>query len=67
MPLLLFAAASFACLNPSHSDGDNIRCANIDGAMRLHGIDAPEMPGSCRPAEPARRVIPMRRAIISAR
>jgi uncharacterized membrane protein YsdA (DUF1294 family) len=49
MPLLLFAAASFACLNPSHSDGDNIRCANIDGAMRLHGIDAPEMPGSCSP------------------
>jgi uncharacterized membrane protein YsdA (DUF1294 family) len=49
MPLLLFAAASFACLNPTHSDGDNIRCANIPGAMRLHGIDAPEMPGSCRP------------------
>lgn len=49
MPFLLFAVASFACLNPSHSDGDNIRCANIDGAMRLHGIDAPEMPGACRP------------------
>lgn len=49
MPLVLFAAASFACLNPTHSDGDNIRCSNIEGAMRLHGIDAPEMPGSCRP------------------
>jgi uncharacterized membrane protein YsdA (DUF1294 family) len=47
--LLLFAATSFACLNPSHHDGDNIRCSNIDGAMRLHGIDAPEMPGACRP------------------
>jgi uncharacterized membrane protein YsdA (DUF1294 family) len=47
--LLLFAATSFACLNPSHHDGDNIRCSNIHGAMRLHGIDAPEMPGACRP------------------
>ena len=49
MPLLLFAAASFACLNPSHHDGDNIRCGNVAGSMRLHGIDAPEMPGACRP------------------
>ena len=47
--LLLFAAASFACLNPSHHDGDNIRCSNVPGSMRLHGIDAPEMPGACRP------------------
>jgi uncharacterized membrane protein YsdA (DUF1294 family) len=47
--LLLFAAASFACLSPTHHDGDNIRCRNIDGSMRLHGIDAPEMPGACRP------------------
>jgi uncharacterized membrane protein YsdA (DUF1294 family) len=47
--LLLFAATSFACLNPSHHDGDNIRCSNVPGSMRLHGIDAPEMPGACRP------------------
>ena len=48
-PLLLFAAAGFACLNPSQHDGDNLRCSNVDGSMRLHGIDAPEMPGACRP------------------
>ena len=47
--LLLLAAASFACLDPSHHDGDNIRCSNVPGSMRLHGIDAPEMPGACRP------------------
>lgn len=47
--LVLAAAASFTCLNPTHHDGDNLRCANIAGAMRLNGIDAPEMPGACRP------------------
>lgn len=50
MPLLILAAAaSFACLSPRHHDGDAIRCAGIDGSMRLHAIDAPEMPGACRP------------------
>ncbi|MFZ4690175.1 MAG: DUF1294 domain-containing protein [Polymorphobacter sp.] len=50
MPILLLAAAvSFACLNPSHHDGDAIRCAGDSNAMRLFGIDAPEMPGACRP------------------
>lgn len=52
MPLALIAlaaAASFACEQPSHHDGDNLRCANVPGAMRLQGIDAPEMPGACRP------------------
>ncbi|GGE05143.1 hypothetical protein GCM10011529_09410 [Polymorphobacter glacialis] len=50
MPLLtLIAAASFACANPRHHDGDAIRCAGDQGSMRLHGIDAPEMPGACRP------------------
>jgi uncharacterized membrane protein YsdA (DUF1294 family) len=48
-PLILAAAASFACLNPSHHDGDNMRCSNVEGALRLQGIDAPEMPGACRP------------------
>jgi len=52
MPLPLItlaaAAASFACQGPSHHDGDNLRCANVPGSMRLQGIDAPEMPGACR-------------------
>ena len=50
LPLIvLAAAASFACENPSHHDGDNLRCSNVPGSMRLQGIDAPEMPGACRP------------------
>jgi uncharacterized membrane protein YsdA (DUF1294 family) len=50
MPLLLLAAAAgFACLNPSHHDGDAIRCDGGGRSMRLYGIDAPEMPGACRP------------------
>ncbi|WP_310474885.1 DUF1294 domain-containing protein [Sandarakinorhabdus sp.] len=50
LPLIvLAAAASFTCENPSHHDGDNVRCSNLGGAMRLQGIDAPEMPGACRP------------------
>lgn len=49
-PVMLLAAASgFACLSPTHHDGDNVRCANIEESIRLQGIDAPEMPGSCRP------------------
>ncbi len=46
---MLAAAASFSCVNPSHHDGDNMRCANVPGSLRLQGIDAPEMPGACRP------------------
>lgn len=50
LPLVVIAAAaSFACVNPTHHDGDNLRCANMSGSMRLQGIDAPEMPGACRP------------------
>ncbi len=52
MPLSLFAlaaATAFACQNPSHHDGDNVRCANVAETIRLQGIDAPEMPGACRP------------------
>lgn len=50
MPFLLItAAAGFACMNPTHHDGDAIRCAGEAKSMRLHGIDAPEMPGACRP------------------
>ncbi len=52
MPGLLLVAAvagSFGCEAPRHRDGDNVRCANIEQSIRLQGIDAPEMPGSCRP------------------
>lgn len=38
----------FACSTPTHHDGDAIRCSN-GPSHRLYGIDAPEMPGSCRP------------------
>lgn len=51
LPLIVLAAAaaSFACEGPSHHDGDNLRCRNVPESMRLQGIDAPEMPGACRP------------------
>lgn len=35
------------CATPYIHDGDNIRCGSVKG--RLFGIDAPEMPGACRP------------------
>jgi endonuclease YncB( thermonuclease family) len=37
----------FACRNPVIVDGDTLRCG--EERVRLHGIDAPEMPGHCRP------------------
>lgn len=46
---ILAAVASFACLHPSHHDGDAIHCDGEPRSMRLHAIDAPEMPGACRP------------------
>lgn len=49
VPLLLAAATSFSCIAPTHHDGDNVRCANVEESIRLQGIDAPEMPGACRP------------------
>lgn len=39
----------FECASPTHHDGDAIRCAGQSKAMRLDSIDAPEMPGACRP------------------
>lgn len=39
----------FACPSPTHHDGDAIRCAGQGKSMRLDSIDAPEMPGACRP------------------
>lgn len=37
----------FDCRNPVIVDGDTLRCGSE--RVRLHGIDAPEMPGHCRP------------------
>ena len=36
------------CSRPYVYDGDYIRCDEF-GRSRLYGIDAPEMPGACRP------------------
>ncbi len=47
--LVLAAAAGFACAQPTHHDGDAIHCAGNGRSMRMYGIDAPEMPGACRP------------------
>ena len=42
---MLLLAAAFLCAAPAFHDGDNIRC-NGGRAMRLAGIDAPEVAGS---------------------
>jgi hypothetical protein len=42
-------ANGFVCSGPEHHDGDAIRCDGRCRSMRLYGIDAPEMPGACRP------------------
>jgi len=39
----------FVCARPEHHDGDAIRCGHHGKSMRLYAIDAPEMPGACRP------------------
>lgn len=38
-----------ACPEPNHHDGDALRCGYHGRSMRLYAIDAPEMPGACRP------------------
>ena len=38
-----------ACPLPTHHDGDAIKCEGQRRSMRLYAIDAPEMPGACRP------------------
>jgi micrococcal nuclease len=44
----------FICLAASAVDGDTLRCADIGPKgtyrVRLAAIDAPELPGHCRPA-----------------
>lgn len=37
------------CPSPYHHDGDAIRCGSKGRSDRLYAIDAPEMPGACRP------------------
>lgn len=46
MPILPFLAAAMVCASPVAVDGDTLHCAS--GAVRLLGIDAPELPGHCR-------------------
>ena len=48
MPTLLAAAALLVCSAPVAIDGDTLRCAGA-GRVRLVSIDAPELPGHCRP------------------
>jgi endonuclease YncB( thermonuclease family) len=38
---------TFACSSPEITDGDTLRCGSK--RVRLAGIDAPELPGHCRP------------------
>lgn len=42
-------ADTFPCPTPYHHDGDAIRCGGKGRSDRLYAIDAPEMPGACRP------------------
>lgn len=44
----LFLAAALLCSSPVAVDGDTLRCAGL-GRVRLLSIDAPELPGHCRP------------------
>lgn len=46
-PRPVAAEPSLICANPVAVDGDTLRCGSV--RVRLEGIDAPEMPGHCRP------------------
>jgi uncharacterized membrane protein YsdA (DUF1294 family)/endonuclease YncB( thermonuclease family) len=48
MPFVTFiAAASLACFNPAHRDGESVRCGDRAAVMRLYGIKAPPPITSC--------------------
>jgi endonuclease YncB( thermonuclease family) len=40
---------SFARARSTHHDGDAIRCGVSGRSMRYYAVDAPKMPGACRP------------------
>jgi len=42
-------SATISCRVQWVHDGDTLRCEGYRKSTRLHGIDAPEMPGACRP------------------
>jgi endonuclease YncB( thermonuclease family) len=46
---MIDAPPAILCQAPRAVDGDTIRCANLPVRVRLLGIDAPELPGHCRP------------------
>lgn len=49
MPALPAIPPAVVCELPRAVDGDTIACANLHVHVRLLGIDAPELPGHCRP------------------
>lgn len=48
-PIIIDAPPAILCHAPRAVDGDTIACANLPARVRLLGIDAPELPGHCRP------------------
>ena len=46
---MIDAPPAVICESPRALDGDTIACANLPRHVRLLGIDAPELPGHCRP------------------
>ncbi|HYD23841.1 MAG TPA: hypothetical protein VEB68_03525 [Croceibacterium sp.] len=50
MSALLLLAVSIACAEPVAKDGDDVICAGAD--LRIEGVNARELDGSCRAAAP---------------
>jgi endonuclease YncB( thermonuclease family) len=46
---MIEAPPTIICESPRAIDGDTIACSNLVPRIRLLGIDAPELPGHCRP------------------
>lgn len=45
--IILAAAASFVCFNPTHRDGQSVRCDKNAAPMQLHGIRTPPPVAPC--------------------